>query len=233
MLSMPPATITSFEPATSESCASIVAFIPEPHILDSVVQFTEFGSPAFNAACRAGACPCPAIRQLPNSSSCTSAGWMPARSTAALMATAPRSLADSDEKSPWKPPIGVRAAPTITIGSFCISTFLAHFPCSAGLRLAPRARHQFAAAVRTRSVHRRSALRAERAFERADARVARIGRKFCAAFLARGFEFQRHRHLVSLKSSRPMSIRRISDVPAPISYSFASRHSRPVGYSLI
>ena len=38
---------------------------------------------------------------------------------------------------------------------------------------------------------------------------------------------------VSLNSSRPMSMRRISDVPAPISYSFASRSSRPVGYSLI
>ncbi len=25
---------------------------------------------------------------------------------------------DSDAKSPWKPPIGVRAAPTMTIGSF-------------------------------------------------------------------------------------------------------------------
>ncbi len=72
---------------------------------------------------------------------------MPARSTAALIATAPSSLADSDEKSPWKPPIGVRAAPTMTIGSFCI--------------LGP--------------------------------------------------------YLVSLNSSRPISIRRISLVPAPIS----------------
>ncbi len=100
MLSMPPATTTSFDPATSPSCASIVAFIAEPHILDSVVQWTDVGSPAFSAAWRAGACPCPAIRQLPNSTSCTSPGAMPARSTAALIATAPRSLADSDAKSP-------------------------------------------------------------------------------------------------------------------------------------
>ena len=77
MLSMPPATTTSFEPATMTSCASIVAFIAEPHILDSVVQLTEIGSPAFSAACRAGAWPCPAIRQLPKSSSCTSPGAMP------------------------------------------------------------------------------------------------------------------------------------------------------------
>src|SRR5512144_212481 len=56
--------------------------------------------------------------------SCTSAGFNPARSTAALIATAPRSLALSDAKSPWKPPIGVRAAPTITIGSFNMALLL-------------------------------------------------------------------------------------------------------------
>ena len=33
----------------------------------------------------------------------------------------------------------------------------------------------------------------------------------------------------SLKSSRPINSRRISDVPAPISYSLASRNKRPVG----
>src|SRR5471030_1468148 len=48
----------------------------------------------------------------------TDSGLTPARSTAALMATAPRSLAVTPEKSPWKAPMGVRAAPTITIGSF-------------------------------------------------------------------------------------------------------------------
>lgn len=41
------------------------------------------------------------------------------------------------------------------------------------------------------------------------------------------------RHMVSAYSSRPISMRRISDVPAPISYSLASRHSRPVGNSLM
>src|SRR5690625_2789288 len=34
-------------------------------------------------------------------------------------------------------------------------------------------------------------------------------------------------------SSRPISMRRISLVPAPMSYSLASRKRRPVGYSLI
>ena len=40
---------------------------------------------------------------------------------------------------------------------------------------------------------------------------------------------RRPAQLVSLNSSRPISMRRISLVPAPISYSFASRSSRPVG----
>jgi hypothetical protein len=42
-----------------------------------------------------------------------------------------------------------------------------------------------------------------------------------------------HCHAVSANNSRPISIRRISPVPAPISYSLASRHRRPVGYSLM
>ena len=37
-------------------------------------------------------------------------------------------------------------------------------------------------------------------------------------------------HIVSAKSSLPISIRRISEVPAPISYSLASRQRRPSGY---
>ena len=37
MLSIPPATTIAADPATMASCASIVAFIPEPHILLTVV----------------------------------------------------------------------------------------------------------------------------------------------------------------------------------------------------
>src|SRR5512139_962811 len=115
---MPPATMTSFVPAASRSCASIAAFIAEPHILLMVVQPAASGSPALSEAWRVGAWPWPAGSTLPMITSSTSAGAMPARSTAALIATAPRSLAASDAKSPAKPPIGVRAAPTMTMGSF-------------------------------------------------------------------------------------------------------------------
>jgi hypothetical protein len=55
MLSMPPATTISAEPATIPSCASIAAFIAEPHILLTVVQPAERGTPALSDACRAGA----------------------------------------------------------------------------------------------------------------------------------------------------------------------------------
>ena len=48
--SMPPATMMSAEWESRESCASIVAFMPEPHILFTVVQPTESGSPAPSAA---------------------------------------------------------------------------------------------------------------------------------------------------------------------------------------
>jgi hypothetical protein len=53
--SKPPATTTSMLPAVSTSWPNIAAFIPEPHILDSVVAPAEGGSPAPSAACRAGA----------------------------------------------------------------------------------------------------------------------------------------------------------------------------------
>jgi predicted outer membrane repeat protein len=54
---------------------------------------------------------------LLRSTSVTSSGAMPARSTAARMATPPRSCAASDAKSPWNAPMGVRAALTMTTGS--------------------------------------------------------------------------------------------------------------------
>ena len=98
--SIPPATITSCEPATSMSCARIAASIAEPHILFTVVQGTDCGRPAFSAACRAGACPCPAGSTQPMITWSTASGFRPARSTAARIATAPSSLAASDAKSP-------------------------------------------------------------------------------------------------------------------------------------
>ncbi|AHK64643.1 hypothetical protein BBX_3560 [Burkholderia pseudomallei MSHR520] len=100
MLSMPPATITSTEPATSMSCANIAARMPEPHILLIVVQPTDSGSFAPSAACRAGACPCPAGSTQPITASSICSGCRPARSSAAAIAAAPSCGAASDANSP-------------------------------------------------------------------------------------------------------------------------------------
>src|SRR5918911_4030772 len=61
------------------------------------------------------------------STSCTSSGRMPARSTAARIAAAPSSGAAKLLSSPWKAPIGVRAQPTMTMGSDCIRFLSAGF----------------------------------------------------------------------------------------------------------
>ena len=69
----------------------MTAFIPEPHILLSVVAGTLSGSPARNPAWRAGAWPWPAGSTQPIISSSTSSAGRPARSSAARMATPPSS----------------------------------------------------------------------------------------------------------------------------------------------
>ena len=61
--------------------------MPEPHIFDSVTAPADCRQAGPSAAWRAGAWPWPAIRQLPISTSSTASPVMPARSTAALMAT--------------------------------------------------------------------------------------------------------------------------------------------------
>src|SRR5512135_78234 len=149
MDSMPPATTTSMLPAASRSCASIAAFMPEPHILFTVVQPAASGSPAPRLAWRAGAWPWPAGSTQPMITSPTASGASFARSTAARIAAAPSSGAAKPFSSPWKPPIGVRAAETMTIGSDGMRvSFLAcreygvsqRFSCARRERLRQRAR---------------------------------------------------------------------------------------------
>src|SRR6267378_7526608 len=120
MDSMPPATMISLVPEARRSCANIAAFIPEPHILFTVVQPAASGKPAPREAWRAGAWPCPAGSTQPMITSCTSAGEILARSTAARIAAAPSSGAAKPFSSPRKAPIGVLAAETMTIGSGCM-----------------------------------------------------------------------------------------------------------------
>ncbi|MNM88703.1 hypothetical protein D3C81_1009260 [compost metagenome] len=128
---MPPASITLLLPALSRSWASITAFIPEPHSLLMVVQPVAGGSPASSAAWRAGPCLRPAASTQPMITSSTSAGAMPARSIAARRAAAPSCGAVRADRLPWKPPIGVRAALTMTISDIGDSSLYWAFCCGA------------------------------------------------------------------------------------------------------
>ena len=65
-------------------------------------------------ACRAGACPAPAETTCPIVTSSMEAGSMPARSTAALMATAPSRVAGVLANAPINFPMGVRAPERMT-----------------------------------------------------------------------------------------------------------------------
>src|SRR5437667_185215 len=149
---MPPATMTSALPVARISCASIAAFMPEPHILFTVVQPVPSGSPAPSEAWRAGACPCPAGSTQPMMTSLTSSGRIFARSTAARMAAAPSSGAAKPFSSPWKAPIGVRAAETMTIGSVFMDQ--AFQVLQRLLRLGIEARDQFRGGKRAGERHR-------------------------------------------------------------------------------
>ncbi|NKC14347.1 MAG: hypothetical protein GKR94_19845 [Gammaproteobacteria bacterium] len=100
--------------------------MPEPHILLMVVQPVASPIPAPMAAWRAGAWPWPADNTLPmmTSSIGLASIWpasMDERSRAALMAAAPSWEALRGLKAPWNPPMGVRAAPVITIASDMIT----------------------------------------------------------------------------------------------------------------
>src|SRR5690348_17108432 len=108
--SMPPATTTLAEPALIKSWPSMMAFMPEPQTLLSVVQPVEGGSPAANAAWRAGAWPRFAGNTEPISTSPTSAGAMPDCCSAAPMAAAPSLGVGKPVNWPRKAPIGVRLA---------------------------------------------------------------------------------------------------------------------------
>src|SRR3954465_6643708 len=136
------------------SCASIAAFMPEPHILLTVVQPAPSGRPAPREAWRAGAWPCPAGSTQPMMTSCTCSGAIFARSTAARIAAAPSSGAAKPFSSPWKAPIGVRAAETMTIGSGFMDESFQIQDCLDGFAL--EARDQLGGGQRARERRRLS-----------------------------------------------------------------------------
>src|ERR1700674_5565286 len=115
--SMPPATTIVAWPEESSSEAIIAAFMPEPHILLTVVAGVLLSRPAPSAAWRAGAWPWPAPSTLPKIRSSTSVGFTPACSIALLIAVAPSCEAVTELNLPCIEPMGVRLAPTMTMVS--------------------------------------------------------------------------------------------------------------------
>src|SRR5574337_1857677 len=121
---MPPARPTLQVPASSRSCTSMVAFMPEPHILVRVVDGTAGDRPAPSTAWRAGACFRPAYRQQPRMASSMSAAWLPMSASTPAMAALPSCGAVTGANCPWKAPMGVRRAATMTMGSVMKCSFL-------------------------------------------------------------------------------------------------------------
>ena len=98
MFSMPPATMISASPARMICDASVTDFRPEPHSMLMVVAGTSTGSPAPIAAWRAAFWPRPACSTHPSRTSSTSSGETSARSSAALIAWLPSSVAGTSLK---------------------------------------------------------------------------------------------------------------------------------------
>jgi len=91
----------------------MVAFVPEAQTLFTVVHGTESGIPADKAACLAGACQRLEETTLPKNNSLTSSPLIPAFSKAPFMAALPSWMAENDERTPPKLPMGVLTAETI------------------------------------------------------------------------------------------------------------------------
>jgi hypothetical protein len=90
MLSWPPATTMALSPWEIAWTPSATLRSPEPHSWFTPHAGTSTGMPALTEAWRAGFCPWPAVRIWPITTSETSAGATPARSSAARIATSPR-----------------------------------------------------------------------------------------------------------------------------------------------
>src|SRR6185312_2783270 len=80
--------------------------------------------PAAIEACRAGFCPCAAVKICPRMTSETCLPSTPARESAPSIATFPSTCAESEESEPLNEPTGVRAAPTMTTSSFIYCSLL-------------------------------------------------------------------------------------------------------------
>ena len=115
MISTPQASATSTVPDPTSELATFVACCDEPHCVSTVVAATDSGRPAVSHAVRATLKDCsPIWLTQPPTTWPTSAGSMPARSSAAFCATASSSAGWIVESPPPRLPTGVRTASRMT-----------------------------------------------------------------------------------------------------------------------
>src|SRR5271167_59786 len=88
---------------------------PDAQTLLIVSEETSLGMPPLIWAWREGICPWPAWSTCPMTTCSTCSGSTAARSSAAVIAVPPSSTASSEDRPPPILPIGVRAAPRITV----------------------------------------------------------------------------------------------------------------------
>src|ERR1700712_1914015 len=112
---MPPPTPTSTSPARICASRMPTARTLEAQTLLIVSELTSFGIPALICAWREGIWPCPACSTWPMITCWTSSPPTSARSSAALIAIPPSSVASSVERPPPIFPMGVRAEPRMTV----------------------------------------------------------------------------------------------------------------------
>src|SRR5271166_2228661 len=112
---MPPPTPTSTSPARIAWSSSTEARRPDAQTLLIVSEETSLGIPPSICAWREGIWPWPACSTWPITTCSTCSGSTPARSSAALIARPPSSVASTEDRPPPILPIGVRAVPRITV----------------------------------------------------------------------------------------------------------------------
>src|SRR3954447_20625486 len=112
---MPPPTPTSTSPTRIAWSRSTDARSPLAQTLLIVSEETSFGIPALICAWRDGIWPWPACSTWPMTTCSTRSGSTSARSSAALIAVPPSSVASSVDSPPPSLPMGVRAVPRMTV----------------------------------------------------------------------------------------------------------------------
>ena len=116
MHSAPPASAKSASPSISACAADTIACAPDPHSRFTFIAGTESGTPACIAATRLRYMSLGSVLMTwPKTTWPICPPSTPARSSAALAATVPRSVGRTPASAPPKVPMAVRAPDRITM----------------------------------------------------------------------------------------------------------------------